>query len=49
MIWRDERFGEFTPKTESVAEIAYGTSNLWHVLDHNTVLDLLDGGVVERT
>lgn len=49
IIWRDERFGEFTPKTKSVAEKAFRALNRWPVLDHDTVLDLLDGGVVERT
>lgn len=49
IIWRDERFGEFTQKTKTVAEKAHRALNRWPVSDHDTVLDLLDGGVIERT
>lgn len=49
LIWRDERFGEFNAKTKSVAEKAYRALNRWPVFDHDTMLNLLDGGVVERT
>lgn len=48
-IWKDERYSEFSDQVKELAGKAYEATNRWPIRDHDTILELLESGVIERS